>query len=161
MARCAANKSDLSEQRAVTEEEGREASEAHNCAHYAETSAKTSEGIDGMPLVLSFHMLAVKCVPPKQLNMSTASVDSANIMTRRMHSTSFMISYFGPWYYLALYCCLRLVDLQVGHAGAVLTALQTSVSFRQSSACETVRVCCRCVQFLVCASTELRGSIRS
>lgn len=50
--RCAANKSDLSEQRAVTEEEGREASEAHNCAHYAETSAKTSEGIEGTFLLL-------------------------------------------------------------------------------------------------------------
>ena len=45
--RYAANKSDLSEQRAITEEEGREASEAHNCAHYAETSAKTSDGIEG------------------------------------------------------------------------------------------------------------------
>lgn len=49
---CAANKSDISEQRAITEEEGREASEAHNCAHYAETSAKTSEGIEGIALLL-------------------------------------------------------------------------------------------------------------
>lgn len=43
----AANKSDLSEQRAVTEEEGREAADAHNVSHYCETSAKTNEGIEG------------------------------------------------------------------------------------------------------------------
>jgi hypothetical protein len=49
--RCAANKSDLAEERVITEEEGLEASQKHNCAHYAETSAKTSEGIDGaLPL---------------------------------------------------------------------------------------------------------------
>jgi hypothetical protein len=56
---CAANKSDLAEQRAVTEEEGREASEAHNCAHYAETSAKTSDGIEGEILLLPSAMLEI------------------------------------------------------------------------------------------------------
>ena len=60
---CAANKSDLSEQRAITEEEGREASEAHNCAHYAETSAKTSEGIEGKFSMSCIHVIerAVAC----------------------------------------------------------------------------------------------------
>lgn len=42
-----ANKSDLKEERAVTEEEGKEAAEAHGVSHYCETSAKTNEGIDG------------------------------------------------------------------------------------------------------------------
>lgn len=40
-----ANKSDLAESREVTEEEGREAAEQHKCARYAETSAKSSDGI--------------------------------------------------------------------------------------------------------------------
>jgi Ras family len=44
----AANKADLSDQRVVTEEEGREAAEKHNVALYCETSAKTNKGIDGV-----------------------------------------------------------------------------------------------------------------
>lgn len=40
----------MAEQRAVTEEEGREAAEEHGVAKYCETSAKTNEGIEG-PLV--------------------------------------------------------------------------------------------------------------
>lgn len=63
VARSAANKKDLADQRAVTEEEGREAAEAHSVSHYCETSAKTNEGIEGalMQPTGSWHMHRGMC----------------------------------------------------------------------------------------------------
>lgn len=58
MCRLAANKSDLAESREVTEEEGREAAEQHKCARYAETSAKTSDGIQGAETIATMTAFA-------------------------------------------------------------------------------------------------------
>lgn len=80
----AANKSDLAETREVTEEEGREAAEQHNCARYAETSAKTSDGIQGVqhPILMHDKVASWRC----QQEVDVMHVFIQSRFTARCHS---------------------------------------------------------------------------